>query len=990
MYRIHKFILKNKALAIIAFLLFVGLISFLASRISLEEDISSLIPSGERQDILRKVLDQTEFSDKIIVSISSTAEEPDPEQITLYAGRFIDSLNQHLPEYFNDIQGQVPDEGIREIYDFVYGNLPVFLNEADYSEIESRLPRDSIRERLQSNYKSLISPTGLVTKDFLFKDPLAITSLGLNKLGELQVEDEFELYNNFLITKDQRHVLLFISPSLPASETNKNIQFIEQLERIQRNLNAGFPEVKGEFFGGVLYSIANARQIKSDIQITLSIAAGILLLILVFYYRRIYVPLVLFIPVIMGGLTAIAFLYLLKGTVSAISLGIGSVLLGVSIDYSLHILTHFKNNRDVRKLYQDVTGPVLMSSTTTAIAFLCLIFVRSEALNDLGIFAAVSVLVASVFALILIPLLYKAPVEAKEEVTFIDKIAAFDFHRKKPLVIALGVLFVVALFSFTSVGFNYDLSALNYEPEEIREKERNVQEIAGRSAKSLYLVSYGPTLDEALGNNNNLYRDLQELDREGKINNYSSIGGVVLSTTAQLERIEKWREFWNHKRRQEVTQKLIQESGNYGFRPQSFQEFYNLLSAHFEPLYLDDYRHITNLYLDDFISEGENFATVSTSINIKPEYQEEVINLFQDKENTVLIDRKQLNESFLGNLKNDFNRLIIYSLIAVFLVLFFFYRSLELTILTLLPIGVTWVIALGIMSLLGIEFNILNIIISTFIFGLGLDYSIFITNAFIKEYETSEKVIKTYRASILLSVLTTLLGIGALFLAKHPALRSISIVSIIGILSAVSVAFLIQGYIFQSLFINRKKQGKAAFNFKNFYYPARFSGNRLYHKKELYDNYRYKKALPGVKKEFDPEKERFVRVAEFLEENDRILHFNSGYGSLPIFLSYRFENVELTAVEQDREKLQAAKNTFRNTLETLNFREEVPEDITKFNVLIWSQANAFNNLDLKDVISRRIKKVVILDPNYNYRWITDHNFEILYRQNNVVLLGKME
>ncbi|MCM4158832.1 hypothetical protein FHG64_01040 [Antarcticibacterium flavum] len=990
MYRIHKFILKNKALAFIAFIFFVGIVSFLATRIDLEEDISSLIPTGERQDILRKVLDQTEFSDKIIISVSSTAKEPDPEEVTHYAGRFIDSLNSQLPEYFDDIQGRVPDEGIREVYDFVYNNLPVFLNEDDYGIISSRLPRDSIRERLQNNYKSLISPTGIITKDFLFKDPLAITGLGLEKLRELQVEDEFELYNNFLITKDHRHVLLFISPSLPASETNRNVVFIDQLDKILKDLDADFPEVKGDYFGGVLYSIANAQQIKKDIQLTLGIAAGILLLLLIFYYRRIYVPLVLFVPVVLGGLTAIAFLFLIKGTVSAISLGIGAILLGISIDYSLHILTHYKKNNNIKQLYREVAGPVLMSSTTTAIAFLCLIFVRSEALNDLGIFAAVSVIVASFFALLLIPLLYKAPAVDKERPTFLDRIAAIEFHRNRPLIIVVSLIFLIAIFSFTSVGFNYDLSALNYEPEEIRAKEKNVQEIAGRAAKSVYLVSYGTTLDEALGNNNNLYRDLKELEEEGKINNYSSIGGVVLSTRSQLERIEQWREFWNPGRRNEVTQRLIEESGNFGFRARSFEEFYTLLSAHFEPLYLDDYRQISSLYLDDFISEGDNFATVSTSINIKPEYLEELTQIFQNRENTVLIDRKQLNESFLGNLKNDFNNLIAYSLIAVFIVLFLFYRSLELTLLTLLPIGITWVIALGIMSLLHIEFNILNIIISTFIFGLGLDYSIFISNAFLREYETSVKVIKTYRTSILLSVFTTLLGIGALFLAKHPALRSVSIVSIIGILSAVSVAFVIQGYIFQKLFIERKKMGRPAFNFRNFYYPARFSGNRLYHKKEVYDNYRYKMVLADVKKEFDPDKERFLRVAEFLEAGDNVLHLNSGYGTLPVFLSYKFNDLMVVAVEGDEDKLHVARNTFRNTVEMLDFKEHVPDDISQINVLIWSRGSSKNQIDLKDVISRRIKKVVILDPGYNYRWITDHNFEILYRQNNVVLLGKVE
>src|SRR5690606_19918724 len=215
----------------------------------------------------------------------------------------------------------------------------------------------------------------------------------------------------------------------------------------------------------------------------------------------------------------------------------------------------------------------------------------------------------------------------------------------------------------------------------------------------------------------------------------------------------------------------------------------------------------------------------------------------------------------LGDLKNEFNRLIGYSLIAVFLILLLFYRSLELTLLTILPIGITWVITLGLLNLLDIEFNILNIIVSTFIFGLGLDYSIFITNAFLSEYSTGKRVLKTYRTSILLSVITTLLGIGALFFAVHPALRSISPVSIIGIISSMLVAFIIQGYIFQRLFLNRKLQGKKPFSFKGWLNPSQYvGGDKLYHRSAVYDNYRYKKDLPSIKKKFDLNRERYLKV----------------------------------------------------------------------------------------------------------------------------------
>ena len=79
----------------------------------------------------------------------------------------------------------------------------------------------------------------------------------------------------------------------------------------------------------------------------------------------------------------------------------------VTLDYSLHILTHIRSNNHINKLYKEITKPILMSSLTTALAFLCLFFLNSQALQDLGIFAAVSVLGASCFALLFIPLVYK-------------------------------------------------------------------------------------------------------------------------------------------------------------------------------------------------------------------------------------------------------------------------------------------------------------------------------------------------------------------------------------------------------------------------------------------------------------------------------------------------------------------------------------------------------------------------------------------------------
>src|SRR5690606_36213783 len=143
-------------------------------------------------------------------------------------------------------------------------------------------------------------------------------------------------------------------------------------------------------------AVANAKQIKQDIMKTIIISLSLLVLILIFFYRNILVPIIIFLPTVFGIAIALAVLYFMKDSISAISLSVGAVLLGVTIDYSLHILTHYKHNNNIETLYKDIVKPLLMSSSTTAIAFLCLLFVHSEALKDLGIFAAVCVMVSAV------------------------------------------------------------------------------------------------------------------------------------------------------------------------------------------------------------------------------------------------------------------------------------------------------------------------------------------------------------------------------------------------------------------------------------------------------------------------------------------------------------------------------------------------------------------------------------------------------------------
>ena len=815
-YAVHSFLNRRKSLTMVLFVVLLFGMGFFASQIKFNEDITNLIPANEQSDVTAKVLRQMNFADKISILITDKTGK-NTEDLTRCANQFIDSLNTHCKPYIAKIQGQVDEKNIEETFDFVYNHLPFFLDAADYTAIQNKMANDSISGVVSQHYKSLMSPAGIVSKDFILKDPLGISFMALKKLQQLSVGDGFELQDGFVVTKDKKNLLLFVTPKLAPNETDKNTIFIEKLHAIQIQLNAQYQnKVTLSYFGATPIAVANATQIKADVRNTSLFAAITLILILTFFYRNLATPILIFIPSLFGAAFALAILYFAKGSISAISLGISSILLGETTDYSIYVLTHLRNNKSVKLLYKDISKPLLLCGTTTAITFLCLFFVKSEALKDLGIFASLSVIATSVFSLILIPLLYKSSDKLRvQKANVVDRLGSYAYHKNKLLIVSVLLILTACIFTYSKVTFNNDLSALNYVPAELKEAEMKLENIANISSQSIYLATYADSQEVVLESNAKLFESLKNRKQSSQIESFSSIGGLVLSSKQQQQKIEDWNAFWNISKKAELKNKLIANGKMVGFKDTSFSKFYEILNQNFEPIPVTEYAKVKSFYLDEFIAHKRGLYTISTLVKVSNAERNRFVNDIKRQHNIVVIDRQQTNETFLGSLKENFEQLINYSFIAIFLILLFAFRRIELVLITILPIVLSWIITSGIMGMTGLQFNIINIIVCTLIFGIGVDYSIFMTVALQKEHTYGKKTeLPTYRTSILLSVATTILGIGVLIFAKHPALQSIALIAIIGIFSAVLISFVIQPLVFQFFITHRVNQGKAPFEIR--------------------------------------------------------------------------------------------------------------------------------------------------------------------------------
>ena len=807
-YNIFLQIKANKWLSVLFFILFLVGCAFFSNRLKFEEDITRIIPKDEKNDAMAKVIAQLKFTDKVAVIIEKD-KAGTLDDMTAQATDFLDSV-QTLNSYYNDIQGQYDLDNFASTFDFVHQNLPLFLEKEDYKKLEQKLLKDSIASIVESNYKSLITPTGIVSKEFMLKDPLGLTFVALNRLKEKNLTDDFEVYNGFIVTKDHSKLFLFINPKFSGSETEHNTEFVNRLEEIQQHLN---PEYSGKstlsYFGSSFIAVANAKQIKQDIITTVLISMITLMIILIVFYRKIYIPIIIFIPSVFGFFFALALLYFIQGTISAISLSIGAVLLGITIDYSLHIMTHYKHNNDSKTLFKEITKPLIMSCTTTTIAFLCLLFVKSDVLKDLGIFAGITVIVSGVFSLLIIPHLYHPKEDAIENnSSIIEKLAFFSFHNNKILIGACVLLIIVSCFTFNNVNFDKDLSKLNYVPTDQKIAEQKLETSSNSISKSLYVVNYGNNVEDVLNENIALTNKLQKAENRDEILSYNSIQSLILPISVQQEKIYDWKNFWNSDKVNFVKNEFIKDGKKYGFKKEIYNQFFSIFDKAYQPLKLEDYRAFNPSLFEEFVSQKKGFYTISTLVKLKEESRENFIKQYHNKE-TIVIDRKQLNENFLGNLVTDFNNLVNYSFIAVLLILWYFFRRIELVIISAIPIALSGLVTAGLMGLFDIKFNIFSSIVCTLVFGHGVDFSIFMTSALQKEYTTGKDEMPTYRTSILLAVITTILAIGALIFAKHPALKSIASVSLVGVVAALVITFIFYPILFRFFISNRPKKGKS-------------------------------------------------------------------------------------------------------------------------------------------------------------------------------------
>ena len=581
------------------------------------------------------------------------------------------------------------------------------------------------------------------------------------------------------------------------------ILLVDLLEEEIKHFTAEHPEVDIYFHGNPVNSVFNSRQIRSDLWLTVGLSLLVICAVLGYCFRNKSTLFMLLSPVVYGVFFSLACMYWLKGGMSLMAMGIGAIVMGVALSYCLHVLTHYKYVSDPVQILKDQATPVILGCLTTIGAFLGLLFTESDLLKDFGWFASFAMVGTTFFALVFLPHFFRPEGNRRSDKAFrvLDKINSYPLDEKRGVRIALELICLVCLFTAGWVTFDSNLRNIGYNEPKVVKSRQLYEEKNSKGFATQYYAATAEDLDEALVYNKAILATLDSLKQEGALHQYAKVSELFIPLEEQEERIALWKDYWTEERIADVRLTIDRMAKKNGLDPVMFEPFYMMIESDYEAESLYEAEVLPESLVSNFIEETtEGNFMVFTSVQLLEENKKVVNDAVAAQPHAVVIDPFYYTNDMVKLLNDDFNTILGISSVFVFLVLLVSFRSIPIALIAFLPMGLSWYVVQGIMGIFGVQFNLINIIIATFIFGIGVDYSIFVMTGLIAKAKGEDDNLLTYhKTAIFFSAFVLMVVTVALLFATHPAIHSIGISTLIGMSATILITYTLQPALFRYL-----------------------------------------------------------------------------------------------------------------------------------------------------------------------------------------------
>ena len=785
---------------------------FYAAQIHLEEDINKLMPSSKNEDGTTKLaFADLKIKDKVFLLFEGMHTDTLSEVCDEFVGQLLqrDSTNQTIGDIFYTLD----DDLLPDAIDYLTEHLPAYIDTSAYTRFDTLLTREHFIRQMQQNRDDLTGEFGELFPELIQMDPMGMRSVLADQIEPLtSATGSYKTINGHFFVPDTTVCIAFITPRYSATNTGQGSAMFELLNAQIEEFAKLHPEVEISYYGTPASGYYNSTQIRHDLTTTIAGALLLVLLFLLVCFRRWDTIPLLLLPVVFGTVFGLAMMYWLKGEFSLLALGIGGVVLGVALSYVLHVLTHHQYVGDMEQLLRDQVKPVLLGCLTTIGSFAGLLFVKTDLLRDFGLFAAFAILGTTLFSLVYLPQMLSVNIRPSHFM-WINRINAYPFDKNRLLIAVILVITVICIGAVVIGGtrFDADMHNLGHEAAITEHAEDLLRAKTYTGDKQKYFASQGRTMEEALENFALLDSKLDSLQHIGLVKDYTRTHQIFVPLRQQQERIEAWRQYWTAERLSQVRRLIAETAPQADLNADAFDTFFEAATRDYQSDALYDAAILPAGYQSTLTEQSYGgdylvFTSVrceNDSVRSSESDYMRICDAIAKEPHLLVLDTYYYTTDTLTEMSEDFNLLQWLSMLFVLMVLLVsFHFNVRHALVAFAPILLSWLIVLGVMVLFDVQFNLISIIISTFIFGIGVDYSIFIMHGLIAP---DTQLLQYHKTAILLSAVVLITTVSSMLIARHPAIQSVGFTTLVGLLSAVILAYVLQPAIYEKV---KKKKGK--------------------------------------------------------------------------------------------------------------------------------------------------------------------------------------
>ncbi|TKZ36311.1 MMPL family transporter [Brachyspira catarrhinii] len=522
----------------------------------------------------------------------------------------------------------------------------------------------------------------------------------------------------------------------------------ESLKKIENNEN-----VKIYISGVPIHAYYSQKSAQREITIISAVSLIFICLIFLFIFKSVKPYIISMISIAVSSATSFFLLSIILDSIHIFTFVFGTSLIGISLDYSIHFITEWYNEKDKKEVLKKIFPSMSLSFMTTIASYFALSLTSLSLLKQTALFSIFGLASSFLTVIIIYPIIFKNDYRFLRK-NILNKtkniLASYvNFLNIKFVLILIILVALISILNIPKLKVNFSSNQLYNPPDFLSRNETEIYKRLNSSLSRNIIISRGESLDDALENEEIL---------ENYFTNYSALSKIFYSKSRQIENIKLVED--------NLMPLLKKQTEDLGFD----DEIYNKIKSEFENnknefLNIEDLIENMSELKKLIVKNDGKYFIISTTDEIETK-------IIENENIKIFNINSEINETLDKTAKTAIKTALIAYVIIFFFMIIFLSKKHAFAIIIIQIISI--LVNLSVHSIFNLNVNIFSVFALILSIGISIDYCIFFSKSKAKKEVTF--------LSIFLAMITTALSFGTLSFSGFIPVKSFGLFLFIGIL----------------------------------------------------------------------------------------------------------------------------------------------------------------------------------------------------------------